>query len=39
MNDKLAEKVKAIYSQYHAREISAEDALDELELAIAEDNE
>lgn len=39
MNDKLAEQVKAIYSQYHAREITAEDALDDLELAFADDNE
>jgi hypothetical protein len=37
MNDKMAEQVKAIYSKYHAREISAEEALDELELAINQD--
>jgi predicted RNase H-like nuclease len=32
----MAEQVKAIYSQYHAREISAEDAMDELELVLNE---
>jgi hypothetical protein len=36
MNDKIAEQVKSIYSRYHAREISAEQALDELELVINE---
>jgi hypothetical protein len=39
MNDNLAEIVKAIYSRYHASEITAEQALDDLELAIANDNE
>lgn len=39
MNDNLAEIVKAIYSRYHAREITAEQALDELEIAIAETND
>jgi hypothetical protein len=39
MNDKLAGQVKDIYSRYHAREISAEDALDELEIVFAESNE
>lgn len=38
MNDQLAEVVKAIYSRYHAGEIIAEQALDELELAFADDN-
>ena len=33
------EKIKEIYSKYHAREISAEDAIDELELVIAEASE
>lgn len=39
MNDNLAEKIKDIYSRYHANEISPEQALDELELAFADDNE
>ncbi len=39
IDDKLAEKIKDIYSRYHAREIMPEQALDELELAIAESNE
>lgn len=39
MNNGLAEAVKDIYSKYHAREITAEDALDELEQAIANDTE
>ena len=34
MNDKLADGIKAIYSQYHAGEITAELAMDELELVI-----
>jgi hypothetical protein len=36
-NDVL-EKVKEIYSKYHAREILAEEAMDELELLFAEVN-
>lgn len=39
MNDNLAEVVKGIYSNYHEGIISAEEALDYLEEAIAEDNE
>lgn len=39
MNDKLAEQVKAIYSRYHAGEIMAEEALTDLEIAIADDND
>lgn len=39
MNDRLAEKVKDIYSRYHANEISATYAMGLLELAFAEENE
>ena len=39
MNDELAYKVKNIYSNYHDGIISAEEALDYLEEAIAEDND
>ena len=39
MNDDLAEVVKGIYSNYHSGIISAEEALDYLEEAIAESNE
>lgn len=39
MNDKLAEQVKAIYSRYHANEISATYAMGLLELAFAEDSD
>ena len=39
MNDKLAEQVKEIYSLYHAGKVTAEYALDFLELAFADDNE
>jgi hypothetical protein len=35
MNDKLAEKVKDIFSRYHNRIITAEHAMDRLELEIA----
>ena len=38
MNDRLAAKVKVIYSRYHANEISAEYAMGLLELVIAESN-
>lgn len=38
LTNKEAEQVKAIYSQYHAGEITAEQALDELELLINEEN-
>ena len=39
MNDELAEVIKNIYSNYHDGIISAEEALDYLEEAIAESNE
>jgi hypothetical protein len=39
MNDNLAEQVKNIYSRYHSGEITPEQALNDLELAIAESNE
>ena len=38
MNDRLAAKVKVIYSRYHANEISADYAMGLLELVIAESN-
>jgi len=38
MNDRLAAKVKVIYSRYHANEISADYAMNLLELVIAESN-
>lgn len=34
MDDNLAEQIKKIYSAYHAGEVSPEQALDLLELAI-----
>lgn len=37
MNDKLATEIKKIYSKYHAGEMNAETALDELELLFADD--
>lgn len=39
MDDILNAEIKRIYSEYHAREIMAEEALDQLELAIAAFNE
>ncbi len=39
LTDKEAEQVKAIYSQYHAGEITAEHALNKLELVINEEEE
>jgi hypothetical protein len=39
MDDDLAEVVKGIYSNYHSGIISAEEAMDYLEEAIAESNE
>jgi hypothetical protein len=39
MTDKLAKIIKMTYSKYHAGEISAEQALDYLEIAIADENE
>jgi hypothetical protein len=34
MPEKLALQIKEIYSKYHAREISPEQALDDLELVL-----
>ena len=39
MNDKIAKKIKAIYTAYHGGQLWAEDALDELELIFTEANE
>jgi hypothetical protein len=39
MSDLLAEQVKKIYSAYHAGDISPEQALEELELAFANEND
>lgn len=39
MNDRLAAKIKKIYSDYHANAISATYAMGLLELAFAEENE
>jgi hypothetical protein len=39
MTDQLAEQIKKIYSAYHAGDISPEQALDELELAFANEND
>jgi hypothetical protein len=37
MNDELAEKFVAILDRYEAREISAEEALIEIQIAVAND--
>jgi hypothetical protein len=39
MNDELAEKFVAILDRYEAREIDAEEALIEIQIAVANDNE
>jgi len=39
MNDELAEVFTAILDRYESREISAEEALIEIQVAVANDNE
>jgi hypothetical protein len=39
MTDKVAEKIKKIYDQFESREITAEQALAELEVVIAKMND
>jgi hypothetical protein len=36
MTDSMAQKIKTIYSRYHAGEITADEAMADLELAINE---
>jgi hypothetical protein len=38
MPDEMAAQIKEIYSKYHAREISPEQALDDLELVLNGEN-
>jgi hypothetical protein len=39
LTEKEAEKIKSIYSKYHAGELDPEQALDELELLINEEED